>query len=383
MAAARRVFVGMAMVALGMLTLTQCREPTEVTLELSTDTACQSLYKGTSITVGPAGQAIESQVPLTITLDCNADHSIGTFVLAPSGNKDAQWEVRVVTGIDVAPDQCTPDKQPNNPYNGCIVARRVMSFVPHTPLELPIEMLVDCKDVPCDALTTCVHGGCVSAQVPNPSQCEGPSNACDFADGSSPGDATTDQGVSGDGPVAIDAAEDGDAELAELNCIASCISNGPGEAVTFVTEAWSKICYCQACSADCVGATCSSGNVPSATATCVDCLTDLMQTQACPALTCPIVAPGWVPRPDCIQQIDGGGTGLGDCGINPDAGNDDTGGPDGGGQDSGLPDTGPAPDSGGPDSGGSDSGGPDAGGTDGSATGSCKTFTACLQACGE
>src|SRR5580700_5484378 len=50
-------------------------------------------------------------------------------------------------------------------YQGCIVARRQVSFIPHTPLALPIEMTLDCLNVPCTANQTCIHAQCVTANT--------------------------------------------------------------------------------------------------------------------------------------------------------------------------------------------------------------------------
>jgi hypothetical protein len=171
---------------------THCRSPTEVTLELSTDT-CGSGYQGTSITVGRADESIEVVAPATVTRQCNGQ-DIGTLVVLPHTSKDEQFEVKVVTGLDVPVEQCTPPA-----YAGCIVARRLMRFIPHDPLELPIELLNVCKNEPCTATTTCVNGGCVSAVIPNPSQCDTPTG-CEqgvLGDGGvdAPADATVDQFV--------------------------------------------------------------------------------------------------------------------------------------------------------------------------------------------
>jgi hypothetical protein len=254
-----------------------CRAPTEVTLELSTDTC--GAYQGTRITVGPAGQAIESKDPLTITRTCNGDGTIGTFVVVPSGNRDGQFEVLVVTGVDVPSDQCTPPA-----YKGCIVARRVMTFVPHTPLELPIEMLADCKDVPCDALSTCVNKACVPAAVPHPNACTGRVRCHFDATGYSIAPYTTLEGssyvVSGtDVTVGL---EDGATETAELACITACTSLHGVETATLLQEIEANICFCPHCTSEC--SFCGSGSlVP---AVCIDCALDVIQAGLCTNLVC-------------------------------------------------------------------------------------------------
>ncbi len=147
-----------------------CRSPTEVTVQITTDEPC-SAVQGTSITVG-SGIDVETKQPLTITTDCN-NGNIGSIVIVPSGSNSDAFSVRVVAGIDVPPDQCETQGDGGPAYNGCIVARRVLSFLPHTPLTLPIAMRQNCKNVPCGADQTCVQGNCFSSHITNPGACQG------------------------------------------------------------------------------------------------------------------------------------------------------------------------------------------------------------------
>jgi hypothetical protein len=110
---------------------------------------------------------------------------IGSLVVVPSGSRSASFAVQIVTAVDpvVQPSDCVAPM-----YQGCIVARRQLSFIPHTPLTLPIEMTLDCLNVFCSSAQTCYHGQCVTAQA----ACTASVNVCtpDLSgpDASSPGD---------------------------------------------------------------------------------------------------------------------------------------------------------------------------------------------------
>jgi len=184
-----------------------CLGPTEVTLVLTTDVPCDA-EQGTSIAVGSPDD-VSTSAPVTITNDCalaggagSVDDagalavpaSIGTMVVVPSGSRSASFVVQIVTAVApvVQPSDCAaPD------YMGCIVARRQISFIPHTPLTVPIEMTLDCLNVPCPTGQTCSHGKCVTAVTTcTPPECTldvATSDASSSADDTAPGagDETT------------------------------------------------------------------------------------------------------------------------------------------------------------------------------------------------
>ena len=72
---------------------------------------------------------------------------IGTFVVVPNqGNGSSEsFAVLVVTGDGDSNCRAAAG------YPGCIVARRELSFLPHTPLTLPIAMDKACVNVTCAA----------------------------------------------------------------------------------------------------------------------------------------------------------------------------------------------------------------------------------------
>jgi len=195
---------GASLVASGSLVVAvSCLAPTEVTLVLTTDIPCGAQH-GTSIAVGDADD-IAASAPVTVTRDCtlmDADGgfddagaltvpaSIGSVVVVPSGSRSASFTVQIVTAVDpvVQPGDCAAPE-----YQGCIVARRQLSFIAHTPLTLPIEMTLDCLNVLCSATETCYHAQCVTADA----VC--PAGTCTLAvstpDASSSGDDhTTEEG---------------------------------------------------------------------------------------------------------------------------------------------------------------------------------------------
>jgi hypothetical protein len=149
--------------------LTGCREPTQITFEVSTDLPCANV-DDTSIAVGTLADVERKPTTATAAKATCVDGRIGALVVAPSGDSDVEIGVRIVTGVGgTSPEACvTPD------YRGCIVARRALKYIPHTSLKVNIPMRANCKDVPCDAagFTTCAAGRCVSARIDS-AACEG------------------------------------------------------------------------------------------------------------------------------------------------------------------------------------------------------------------
>lgn len=148
-----------------LVTPVACLEPTSITLQLATDVPCGSL-QGVTVSVGTAGD-YESKAPATETSACSADGTIGSLVLVPSGSKDEEVAIRVVAGYGQTAESC----QAPGYGSGCIVARRIIHYLPHTPLTLPVSMRKACAGVPCTPDETCVDGACKSAIVSNPGQC--------------------------------------------------------------------------------------------------------------------------------------------------------------------------------------------------------------------
>jgi alpha-tubulin suppressor-like RCC1 family protein len=168
-----QVVVGWLLFLAGVGGIQACRTPTQITLIIHSDVKCDQL-KGVSITVAKAND-VEQFPPATITQQCTSTaqgSTIGTLVVVPRESKNEGVTIRIIAGLDHNVDECTADNQ----YAGCVIARRRLPFVPHVELELPIDLRSACKNVPCLVDETCVAGKCVTANIPNPEQCQG--NTC-------------------------------------------------------------------------------------------------------------------------------------------------------------------------------------------------------------
>src|SRR4051812_7364123 len=115
------VLVGSALVLGG------CRAPTQLTVEVTTDVPCK--INGAAITAGLLGDALENNPPATASVSCDANGRVGALVIVPSGPSDGNIAIKVVAGVDSPYESC---KAPA--YEGCIVARRALRFIPHEDL---------------------------------------------------------------------------------------------------------------------------------------------------------------------------------------------------------------------------------------------------------
>lgn len=144
------------------LSLLSCRSATQITLRIRTNVSCsdESKWRGVAVYVGEPGQDVEQGSPTLVTDACDEQGNVGSLVVVPSSSKSAAVGIRVVAGIDRAPEDCQ-DKG----YKGCIVARRALRFTPHDDLPLEVELNSECVSVGCDENHTCVGGTCETAQV--------------------------------------------------------------------------------------------------------------------------------------------------------------------------------------------------------------------------
>lgn len=172
----------LALVAMLLIATHACRGATQVTVTVTTELPCSEL-RGVSIAVAPDPIAAEDRAGAsrfaTTTHQCDSPSTVGTIVLAPGASSVG---IVVVAGVDVESVACKPPR-----YDGCVVARRRLSFVEHASLDIGIAVSRSCLGVPCDAQTSCVNGSCQSSRT----QCEG--SACgqvpgggDIPDGGAP-----------------------------------------------------------------------------------------------------------------------------------------------------------------------------------------------------
>lgn len=183
-----------------------CREPTQVTLSVTTNARCPTGAGGAtggdvlhSVAIFSASEVDEGKLaPTTITKACSPGdgaNAIGTLVLLPGSDRDAV-DVVVVAGVSrlgdasntMSAEECAallaekpPAADAGKAAAPCIVARRRLSFVRGSRLTLPVELETACVGVLCDEDSTCADGSCVPAEV-----------ACEGGTCSTPGsDATT------------------------------------------------------------------------------------------------------------------------------------------------------------------------------------------------
>jgi len=179
-----------ASVAVGVLGLAfapGCRDATQVTLEISLAKRASCMEtNGTAITVGtdprPTEDRVRDEFVTATTTSCTeTTRQIGTLVMTPGGSGRGSVVVVVAYDRSIVPSSCKPPL-----YKGCIVARRQFTFSEYQQLHLPITIDPECKDVPCDAFSTCRTGKCFSSASP--------------ADG----DTISEPGDPGDGGTSVD-----------------------------------------------------------------------------------------------------------------------------------------------------------------------------------
>src|SRR6202034_471486 len=112
--------------------------------DVQTDVPCSQVAV-TAFTAGELG-AIESADPTTESTTCDGNH-LGTVVLVPSGgDENAEVGVKVATALNgETADKCNGPTAANDV--NCIVARRALRFIPHTPLEVIVDMSRACEGV--------------------------------------------------------------------------------------------------------------------------------------------------------------------------------------------------------------------------------------------
>lgn len=156
-----------------------CREATQITVEITTDVPCVGLPDDAGATAPPepglfskSGRVAlwlsDPNTPQTVARSCVTDGArsrVGTIAIVPSGENDER--VSVTVAIDSKDPTRSEQCNQGAPSPDCIVARRTVGFIPHTPLTLPIHLSLACAGVVCDKAKglTCVDGQCVSDGV--------------------------------------------------------------------------------------------------------------------------------------------------------------------------------------------------------------------------
>jgi hypothetical protein len=188
--------------ACGAAALFDCREPTQMVVEVFTDVPCPELG-GVTISVGPGGD-FETREPVATGTKCDASNGrVGSLYVVPSGSPSDEVGIKVVGAIGLDPRACEP------PAYGpkCIVARRQLRYIRSHTLRLPVDLRASCAGVACPATQTCVRGRCVNAIIPNPEACE---SRCD--EGSLAPDEDAGAGVDAGADASPEAASDATAD---------------------------------------------------------------------------------------------------------------------------------------------------------------------------
>jgi formylglycine-generating enzyme required for sulfatase activity len=195
--------------AVGIL-MAGCRTPTQVTVEIATDVPCDEM-PDTTVQVGRIGADLETRPVSIATRTCGAQGRIGSFVVAPSGEPSDEFAIKLILGHGGRTALgCRSDESSSEALPGCIFARRGLHFVPHTELTLPVVLRGDCDGIVCrDPATTCVHGSCVRAVIPNPGTCRG-AGCDDTVLGTADAGGNDSEGGASDGGSSGDDARDGD-----------------------------------------------------------------------------------------------------------------------------------------------------------------------------
>jgi len=232
---------------LAAMTVVACRNPTEVTLVLTTDT-CDAGYSSTGIVVAHPG-ALDGAAPTAITSNCTAG-SIGSLVVVPGPQGDVPFVVTVYTEVEGPSATTDPTTACMADASHCIVASREIGFIANTPLTLPIEMESACLGKKCQPGFTCVEGQCRSEDV-DAGACAsgGPGCNLDLSVDAGSRDAashdatvgTHDSGVRdatvSDAPVARDAGHDSGNPCTISGCVETLIANQPHAWGLFVSDA--------------------------------------------------------------------------------------------------------------------------------------------------
>lgn len=148
------------------LALVDCAEPTQILVEVYSDACSESGVKrdseSTGIAVGTPAE-IEDKLPTTFHTGCKGlvkgsttQRGIGTLTITPSGDKDEEVAIKVVTGVSRPPDVCSA----KDGYVGCIAHRRVTRFVPNTTQRVTVRLSLKCLNIRCDPGFTCDDGRC-------------------------------------------------------------------------------------------------------------------------------------------------------------------------------------------------------------------------------
>jgi hypothetical protein len=158
-----------------------------------------------SFTAAPPDRVEGAETDAVLETPWGSTGEIGTMVVVPEDDRNGRLGIRVVMGVTRDPTGCT-----GQVVDGCIVARRRLTFLEHRTVELPVGLHAACEGVRCDESSTCnALGQCVSAEI-DPSLCLSPDDPrCMPKGDQAPVGVLDDGGVDGNDSAADSSSEDG------------------------------------------------------------------------------------------------------------------------------------------------------------------------------
>lgn len=155
-----------------MPSLESCRTPTAMTVHVLTDVPCGA-HRGATV-VAAAPSEYEAAPPTGRATRCtpgpNGLFDLGRIVVTPQNDGSDRIGIRAIVGVSRDAESCTAA----NNFAGCIVARRLLHYLPHTELTIELVLRQECADVACGPDSTCVGRVCKGAEV-DPVRCQ---NGC-------------------------------------------------------------------------------------------------------------------------------------------------------------------------------------------------------------
>jgi hypothetical protein len=142
-----------------------CATATSIVVDVWSEVPCDKRAI-VLVMVGGSLMELPMKAPASQSTRCTPNGTMvemGTIVLVPRRSTDETIAFAAMTrGDDRSPEAClqVPD--------GCIVAKREITFVPRTQVRMRVDLRVACLGIRCDDVqTTCVVGTCVPARVNN------------------------------------------------------------------------------------------------------------------------------------------------------------------------------------------------------------------------
>jgi hypothetical protein len=263
--------------------------------------------------------------------------NIGTLVVVPNGGRSESFAVQIVTAIDtnMSPADCLQMKMQGQKLSNCIFASREIAFIPHTPITLPIEITLDCKDIDCTQGETCDHGVCRS-DVTHATGCQGGGCNAVLTDASldatsNPADASTEPSIR-DAHVSDQPAMDGTMSDVMMDSSGNDVtlqdgpSEGPTQSAGGPPSDASPLGTCVSANSSGAGVECAGGRCNSSQVCCVSIPMFAPPTEACTSTPgCDVGSTGYplhwglacrnwgdcLPGTVCCYQATDAGAGLG------------------------------------------------------------------------